>query len=117
MSFEGYMQYLCSQGHEFHADINEGRATCPNCGNDPVWAHTVDQTNGVEEQHQDTFPVALKLKTPRVVSDPYDVLLRAIRESGGVASQGTLTAYAELLNPKTLKVETYHVPTTVGHLL
>ena len=52
MSFEGFDQLLCDNGHLREFDIylapdlnNEGNR-CPNCAAVFVWRHTVDETNG-----------------------------------------------------------------------
>lgn len=47
MSYEGYTQFLCSNGHEFFLDAyEEDIEECPVCKAPPVWAYGVDQTNG-----------------------------------------------------------------------
>ena len=47
MSYEGYYQLLCANGHEFSADAldfgHDGK--CPHCKADSVWWNGVDQTN------------------------------------------------------------------------
>ena len=51
MSYEGYSQYLCSNGHlrqyDCYADINMETDKC-SCGAEFVFLHCVDQTNGDE---------------------------------------------------------------------
>ncbi len=118
MSFEGFMQYLCPEGHEFHIGaFEEADDVCPHCGQKPVWCHTVDQTNGTDANDKSTIPVDLKIKTARVMSDPLKILMEAVRLTDGslVNRMTEIRALAEMVNPKTLKVETYHVPSDIGH--
>ena len=54
MSFEGYYQILCKNGHEgsFDCYANEPESwTCPVCKEKAAWWNLVDQTNGSFE-HQ-----------------------------------------------------------------
>lgn len=119
MSFEGYMQYLCPEGHEFHVGAFEetDNDVCPHCGQLPVWCHTVDQTNGTNPEDPSTFDVPLVIKTHRVMSDPLRILMEAVRLTDGsvVNRMEDLRKLADQLNPKTLQVETYHIPPNTGH--
>jgi hypothetical protein len=45
MSYEGYTQALCQQGHEVIIGQYEDVDAC-RCGDALVWFHSVDQTNG-----------------------------------------------------------------------
>jgi hypothetical protein len=52
MSFEGYYEFLCKNGHRFQRDVyeeNENTATCPCCGESVKWWNIVDETNGEGE--------------------------------------------------------------------
>ena len=53
MSFEGYYQIVCENGHQFTKDAYDfGDATeakCPFCKEDAVWWNLVDVTNGSHE--------------------------------------------------------------------
>jgi hypothetical protein len=49
MSYEGYSQFLCKQGHYWEedcymADFEE--SLCPVCNTKPVWENMVNLTNG-----------------------------------------------------------------------
>ncbi|KKM89344.1 hypothetical protein LCGC14_1249630 [marine sediment metagenome] len=51
MSFEGYTQYLCSNGHASTKDayddyFNEYDFKCPCCDGKEAWSNTVCTTNG-----------------------------------------------------------------------
>ena len=48
MSFEGYYQVLCYNGHHFTADLHthELNVKCPFCLCSIVWDNLVDTTNG-----------------------------------------------------------------------
>lgn len=48
MSFEGYYQYLCANGHLWTEDVYVG-SECPRCvicGSLPAWINLVNTTNG-----------------------------------------------------------------------
>jgi hypothetical protein len=48
MSYEGYSQVICANGHSYDIDCNDfghdGR--CPECQAESVWTNGVDTTNG-----------------------------------------------------------------------
>lgn len=47
MSFEGYYQMLCANGHYITVDVYEDTPKkCAECGTGFVWVNTVDETNG-----------------------------------------------------------------------
>jgi len=51
MSYEGYSQLLCKDGHYWEVDCNctSGKLedeTCPVCSNPAIWENMVDITNG-----------------------------------------------------------------------
>lgn len=50
MSYEGYIQYLCPKGHLWELNVYEldEIIVCPYCDREPVFHHSVDETNGVE---------------------------------------------------------------------
>lgn len=62
MSYEGYEQWLCKQGHYFCFDCYslplKEKWECPVCGQGLAWTNGVDQTNGGEVRY-----VSLKIKT------------------------------------------------------
>lgn len=49
MSYEGYTEYLCENGHYYTRDAYESYYTeekkCPYCVSEAVWSNGVDQTN------------------------------------------------------------------------
>ena len=45
MSFEGYYQHLCENGHYWCCDAYCDNDTCNECGGNSVWENLVDQTN------------------------------------------------------------------------
>jgi hypothetical protein len=54
MSFEGFYQVLCSNGHLDCQDVYEpsfslSRWTCPVCNEEKSWWNLVDETNGSHE--------------------------------------------------------------------
>jgi len=44
MSYEGYEQCICEDGHYFCADVWGGEEKC-HCGKKAVWYNSVDETN------------------------------------------------------------------------
>ena len=50
MSYEGYSQFICKNGHYFTLDCSyaDDNPECPNCFSKPIWENGVDQTNGCE---------------------------------------------------------------------
>ena len=47
MSWEGYGQVLCENGHQYSIGQYESEeAQCPFCESKSAWIHWVDQTNG-----------------------------------------------------------------------
>ena len=57
MSYEGYEQILCTQGHYIEQDVNaytqwnEGKWFCPECGSPEAWRNNVNTTNGSWEDN------------------------------------------------------------------
>lgn len=72
MSYEGYEEFLCVNGHHSIVDAFDDDPTCcPQCGARLAYRHSVDETNGVEEGLPDTMPaptrvVAYEVRTIRV---------------------------------------------------
>ena len=63
MSYEGYEQHLCANGHEFFQDAyDDDVENCPHCDAPSVWVHYVDQTNG-DDGSPYTRRVTLEVKT------------------------------------------------------
>ena len=46
MSYEGYSQYICKNGHYWTCDVNVDDNICPICKEKYVWFNDVDETNG-----------------------------------------------------------------------
>lgn len=46
MSYEGYVQFICPQGHYWTEDCYQDRGECPKCGYAAIWENSVDITNG-----------------------------------------------------------------------
>jgi len=46
MSYEGYSQYWCKNGHYWEHDCMERDDVCNHCGEKAVFENSVDQTNG-----------------------------------------------------------------------
>lgn len=67
MSYEGYVQKLCKNGHLWaEGCYDDSCLPCEECGELPVWEHSVDCTNGVEKDengvpYPGTIPYPLKV--------------------------------------------------------
>lgn len=67
MSYEGYTQRLCANGHLWAEGCYDDVLECPSCGEQSVWSHTVDCTNGVVEDENgipcpETVPYPLEVE-------------------------------------------------------
>lgn len=57
MSYEGYQEYLCAKGHYVvRGAFADEPEYCPRCGGDIAYRHSIDVTNGVEEDDPSTMP-------------------------------------------------------------
>lgn len=59
MSYEGFEEYICANGHYFSMNCYDSRPHgCPqgDCDAQMVWHHSVDETNGFYEDSTDTYP-------------------------------------------------------------
>lgn len=45
MSFEGYYQKMCKNGHAWSTDVYIDDNVCGKCEMPAIWLHMVDQTN------------------------------------------------------------------------
>ena len=74
MSFEGYVQILCENGHLNSRDAIDWMYSelsdykCEECGGKLVWENTVDETNGVDPETGYGYGyVELEVDKPAVV--------------------------------------------------
>lgn len=71
MSYEGYDNFLCRNGHlrgfDAHDDMDVRLYCCPACGAGAAWWNSVDETNGIDEDtgHCPGY-VELELATPAI---------------------------------------------------
>jgi hypothetical protein len=57
MSFEGYYEFLCQNGHHAACDVYAPEPKkCRVCGASMAWQNMVDQTNGEDRQDPVTMP-------------------------------------------------------------
>lgn len=55
MSYEGFVEFLCEQGHYHTCDCNDSYPkTCEVCGGSINYRHSVDTTNGYNEEYPST---------------------------------------------------------------
>ena len=60
MSFEGFNEYLCENGHYFSCDVfMDQPVQCPVCRARLKYSRMVDQTNGIIEGEPGTYPAEL----------------------------------------------------------
>ena len=72
MSFQGFYQHLCKNGHYWTKDAVEAMyddetPICPKCGEKSVWKNCVDQTNGSYDEYDIRIDgyVELEIKSQR----------------------------------------------------
>lgn len=58
MSYEGYVRYLCKNGHNRIRDVLAESVERCSCGARVVWERHVDLTNGYEEDSDPSLEVA-----------------------------------------------------------
>ncbi len=67
MSYEGYIIYLCEDGHkssfDAYSDYTEGNKVCAqnSCGKKFVWCQSIDQTNGYFADDPSTYERELEV--------------------------------------------------------
>jgi hypothetical protein len=66
MSWEGYIQCLCENGHQFGVGPYDEDMCCDICKGKITWSHPVDETNGCccDDNSCCAHPLPLKVKTP-----------------------------------------------------
>ena len=68
MSYEGYVIYLCEEGHkssfDAYADLAKDDYSCKhnNCNKPFVWCQSIDQTNGYFQDDPSTYERNLEVK-------------------------------------------------------
>lgn len=63
MSFEGYYQVLCENGHYEEVDCYDFDTSmwqCPECGGHSIYQHLIDQTNGDGDEQRVEFEIEAK---------------------------------------------------------
>lgn len=73
MSYEGFSQLLCKNGHYWEVDCNEltyldsfeEYPRCPICGEQIVWENMVDLTNGSYDDEGNRIDGFIELETLR----------------------------------------------------
>ncbi len=50
MSYEGFEQAICKNGHWKEFSCYSERKKCPTCGAPFAWTNGVDETNGIDEE-------------------------------------------------------------------
>lgn len=69
MSYEGSIEYICPTGHYLCVDVYDGGPErCLVCGEPFEWQHSIDHTNGVDEES-----LELTDEAPKVVVGHYPV--------------------------------------------
>ena len=63
MSFEGYFQYVCKEGHYWNSDCYIEHDICPQCHQKAVWDNLVDETNGSHDEDGKRIDGYVELET------------------------------------------------------
>ncbi len=99
MSFEGYYQYLCKNGHLFGADcwnmVGFSADRCPICNERPYWWNLVDITNGSFDDDGTRIDGFIELK---------------------VKQEEEFCTCPDCGNKHVLHHRTYHIPEGEGHV-
>jgi len=74
MSYEGYLQLLCKNGHQWtldcyeidHIELKDHK--CPKCDEQAVWENMVDVTNGSFDDNDNRIDGYIKLKVKKKIS-------------------------------------------------
>jgi len=82
MSYEGYYQCICENGHRFDYDVHN-EENCE-CGAKTVFSNSVDQTNGYEEgyvsdEDWEKFRISSPDVTPPIYNIPTDEEIESLR--------------------------------------
>lgn len=57
MSYEGSREFLCLLGHHLEIDCNQDDPhECPHCHSPIAFRHSIDHTNGYDEDDPNTYP-------------------------------------------------------------
>lgn len=95
MSYEGYEQFLCSNGHYMTADAYADPIQVCKCGAKVVWWNSVDITNGTYDEDGNRIDGYVELQV----------------KQSAVYEECPCCHHRELKSE-----ETYHIPTDKGHL-
>lgn len=76
MSYEGYSQFLCKNGHHWTRDCyelpqiyeEEVKQKCPKCGEEEVWENMVNETNGTYDDDGERIDGYVELKIKSEIS-------------------------------------------------
>ena len=100
MSFEGYYQTLCKNGHAYCFDCYESKELedikCPHCKEHLAWWNLVDTTNGSFDDDGKRIDGEVKLRK-------YE--------------RGQKCVCPTCKNNHTTGLDKYHIPTGKGHLV
>ena len=105
MSYEGYSQFICRNGHQYVSDVYDGDRECDYCQTPPVWCYSVDQTNGCECDY---------IKEQNIKVDRPDGLCNAHAIKLEVLVAAEFETCNHCNHSKLIKEATYKVPDNVG---
>lgn len=99
MSFEGYYQVICKNGHHSHTDLNFSTDDweCPDCEAKCAWWNLVDITNGSYEGMETSGKRIDGFIEPRV------------------KDKAKTCTCKECGNIHATTIQTYHIPKNKGH--
>ena len=73
MSYEGYTQKICKNGHYWTEDAvehmwDDEKSKCPKCGDPEVWENGVNLTNGSFDDEENRIDGFIELKVKKETS-------------------------------------------------
>lgn len=74
MSYEGFVEHLCKNGHYWAVDCYDEQSAkvCKKCKEPSLWRHAVDQTNGIctlEDGSEDSSTVRFPLEVDHYLDE------------------------------------------------
>jgi hypothetical protein len=99
MSFEGYYQLICKNGHQFSVDCffaEPEEAKCPVCNEKTAWWNLVDITNGSFDENKNRIDGYMELEI-----DKPEIWCNS----------------CECKTPHKISIATYKIPTEGGHVI
>lgn len=114
MSYEGYIQYWCAEGHYWESDCYVADDNCPHCRKLSVFDNSVDETNGESWGY-----IHPRMKEPDVLgvsaerlNQATEIFVRYLTVGRVLAADEVraLKAVLAAMAPQTVQHATYEIP-------